>query len=298
MLRGKFGLRAEDISMAWLWSKFTLRRQIKGAEARQEKLGYPRESYEPFYAELRRRIEAQGGRVFIDRPAGRLSRVDGRLAVTAGAPDSFRRGHDPRDFEPAGDPQRYDAVIATVPSDVFVQLLDDGLADEIGEDYLGKVRSAEYHSALCLLLELDRQFTPFYWTNVADPRLPFIGLIEQTNLIPPERYGGRRFLYVANYVDHDDPLLSLSMDELLDHYEEGLRLANPGWSRAWIKNAWLHREPAAQPIVTAGHRDRMPALRTPADGLLLANTQQIYPEDRGTNYSVRLGDQVAAEIEG
>jgi hypothetical protein len=103
---------------------------------------------------------------------------------------------------------------------------------------------------------------------------------------------------VANYVDHDDPLLSLSMDELLDHYEEGLRLANPGWSRAWIKNAWLHREPAAQPIVTAGHRDRMPALRTPADGLLLANTQQIYPEDRGTNYSVRLGDQVAAEIEG
>jgi hypothetical protein len=25
----------------------------------------------------------------------------------------------------------------------------------------------------------------------------------------------------------------------------------------------------------------------------LANTSQIYPEDRGTNYSVRLGNQIA-----
>ena len=28
-------------------------------------------------------------------------------------------------------------------------------------------------------------------------------------------------------------------------------------------------------------------------GLVLANTTQIYPEDRGTNYSVRLGGQAA-----
>ena len=298
MLRGKFGSRAEDISMAWLWAKFTTRRQIKGEEARQEKLGYPVGSYEPFYTELRRRIEGFGGRVLIDRPAHRLSRVAGRLSVTAGAPDSFRRGHDPRSFDPDGSPEAYDTVIATVPSDVFLQLLNEDLAREVGDEYLSRVRSAEYHAALCLLLELDRQFSPFYWTNVADPRLPFIGLIEQTNLIPPERYGGRRFLYVANYVDHDDPLLSLSMDELLDRYEDGLILANPGWSRDWVVNAWLHREAAAQPIVTHGHRDRMPALRTPAEGLVLANTQQIYPEDRGTNYSVRLGDQVAAEVAG
>jgi hypothetical protein len=27
-----------------------------------------------------------------------------------------------------------------------------------------------------------------------------------------------------------------------------------------------------------------------------ANTTQIYPEDRGTNYAVRLGNQAAAEL--
>jgi hypothetical protein len=29
-------------------------------------------------------------------------------------------------------------------------------------------------------------------------------------------------------------------------------------------------------------------------GLYLANTTQIYPEDRGLNYSVRLGDQIVS----
>ena len=55
-------------------------------------------------------------------------------------------------------------------------------------------------------------------------------------------------------------------------------------------------EPAAQPIVTPGYADRMPPLRTPAHGLVLANTTQVYPEDRGTNYAVRLGDEAARAV--
>ena len=55
-------------------------------------------------------------------------------------------------------------------------------------------------------------------------------------------------------------------------------------------------EPAAQPIVTVGYADRIPPLRTPARGLFLANTTQVYPEDRGTNYAVRLGGAAARAV--
>ena len=216
--------------------------------------------------------------------------------MTPGAPQSFRRGHDPRRFEPAGRPVAYDAVVATVPNDVFLGLLDGELAEAIGTPYLDRLRAIEYHTALCLVLELDRRFGPFYWTNVADPALPFVGLIEHTNLIEPERYGGRRFLYVANYLAPGDPLLELDEDGLLAAYEPGLRRVNPGFSRDWIRARWLFREPAAQPIVTVGYRERIPPLQTGVPGLVLANTTQIYPEDRGTNYSVRLGDQAAAAL--
>jgi protoporphyrinogen oxidase len=298
LLRAKFGDRADDIAMPWLWSKFTLRRKVQGKEAREERLGYPRGSFETLYAALRERIEAAGGRVLIDRPAASLDHDGEGFDIVPGAPDSYRAGHDPRAFAKLGAPERYEAVVATVPSDVFLALLTPRLAERIGEPYLERVGSIEYFTALCLLLELDRQFSPFYWTTIADPGLPFVGLIEQTNFVEPERYGGRRFLYVANYRTAGDPLLELDPDALIERYLRGLRRVNPDFSPEWIKQRWLFREPAAQPIVTVGYGDRMPALNTGVPGLVLANTTQIYPEDRGTNYSVRLADEAVAALLG
>lgn len=295
LLRGKFGDRADEIAMVWLWSKLRLRRSIKGQDARQERLGYPRRSWEHLFAALAAGIEDAGGRVLIDRPAARLHRDDLGFLVVPGDPGSFRRGHDPREF-PAGEAARYDAVLATVPNDVFERLLSPELVAAVGEAYLGRLRSIEYFAALCLLLELDRPLSRFYWTNIADAELPFVGLIEHTNFVEPERYGGRRFLYVANYLEHGHPLLDLSADDLLAAYEPGLRRVNPAFGRAWVRRAWLHREPAAQPIVTVGYRERIPELQTPVDGLMLANTTQVYPEDRGTNYAVRLGENAVSRF--
>jgi protoporphyrinogen oxidase len=295
LLRGKFGDRAEEISMAWLWKKLTLRRQIKGREAGGEQLGYPRGGWQPLLERLRDEIEAGGGRVLIDRPAVSLAQADGGFRVGFGASDSFRRGHDPALFERAGE-ESYDAVIATVPNGIFRSLLDPTLAAGVGEGYLARLERIEYHEALCLLLEIDRPFSPFYWTNVADRELPFVGLVEQTNLLGPERYGGRHLLYVANYLAHGDPLLELGADELLDHYEEGLRLVNGAFNRRWVRRMWRFREPAAQPVVTVGYEKLVPPLVTGVPRLILANTTQIYPEDRGTNYSVRLGGEAAALV--
>lgn len=294
LLRAKFGSRAEQISGAWLWGKLSLRRQIKGREARQEVLGYPRGGWQPLLERLRDEIESGGGRVLIDHPAASIARGPGGegFEVGSGAPGSFRRGHDPGEFERSSS-ESYDAVVATVPSPVFEGLLDTELTQAIGAPYMNKVRAAEYHTAVCLLLRIDRPFSDFYWTNIADPSIPFIGLIEQTNLISPSRYGGHRYLYVANYVEPGEALLGLGADELLEHYADGLRAVAPGYERTWVKESWLFHEPAAQPVVTLGYRDRIPSLQTPVPNLILANTTQIYPEDRGTNYSVRLGRDAA-----
>ena len=113
-------------------------------------------------------------------------------------------------------------MLATVPNDIFAQLT--GLPEP----------PIEYFAALCLLLELDRPFSDFYWTNVADRELPFVGLIEHTNFVEPERYDGRRFLYVANYLEHGHELLGLDADALLERYLPGLRKVNPAFDRSWV----------------------------------------------------------------
>ena len=84
----------------------------------------------------------------------------------------------------------------------------------------------------------------------------------------------------------------MEMDELLDFYEPGLRKVNPDYERDWIKQSWLFREPAGQPVVLPNYRDRMPPYETGVPGLLLANTTQVYPDDRGTNYAVREAEEV------
>ena len=183
-------------------------------------------------------------------------------------------------------------MVATVPNDVFL-----GIAGHLVDDaYRARCEAIEYHTALCLLLELDRQFSPFYWTNIADRDLPFVGLVEHTNLIDPARYAGRRFLYVANYVEPGDPLLALDPDELVDAYLPGIRRIQPAFDRSWIQARWRFAEPAGQPIVTVGYGERIPPLDTGVPGLILANTTQVYPEDRGTNYAVRLGEEAAGEL--
>ena len=100
--------------------------------------------------------------MLIDRPAARLARGDGAASrVRPGAPDSFRRGHDPRAFDARRRAERYDAVVATVPNDVFARAARrPSSRGEVGDDYLGRLRSIEYYTALCLLLELDRPFSP------------------------------------------------------------------------------------------------------------------------------------------
>jgi protoporphyrinogen oxidase len=258
-------------------------------------LGYPHGSFEHIFRRLAEEIERHGGRVLIDRPAASVSGEGGRFRVRAGVADSFREGHDPRTFAADGE-EDYDAVLATVPNPIFEQLLDDRLRDGLAPGYLDRLRSVEYHAALCLLLELDRRFSPFYWTNVAQEGIPFLGLIEQTNFIDPAEYGGRRFLYVANYVPPGDTLLELDADGLLEAYEPALRRMNPEYDRSWVRARWLFCEPDAQPLATVGYGDRIPSLRTGVPGLVLANTSQIFPEDRGTNYAVRLGHQAASVL--
>jgi hypothetical protein len=49
-------------------------------------------------------------------------------------------------------------------------------------------------------------------------------------------------------------------------------------------------------VVTVGYEKLIPPLHTGVPRLILANTTQIYPEDRGTNYSVRLGGEAATLV--
>ncbi|HEX4743473.1 MAG TPA: FAD-dependent oxidoreductase [Candidatus Limnocylindria bacterium] len=294
LLLGKFGDDAPTIPLAWLWSKLTLRRRLEGAKAGRELLGYPSGSFRAICVALADDIRAKGGRIHVDRevvaiePATAADARDGGWRLRTAGPGAYRRPAGTSAADPALDATA-DLVLLTTPTHIA-----RSLAPWPGE-YLKRLDDWTYRTAVVLLLELRRPFSDTYWVNVGEADVPFLGVVEHTNLVPAERYPAR-YLYVSNYVAANDPLTRLDTNGLLAHYVQQLARMGAGFGEDDVMRAWSFREDAAQPIPRLGNRHRILPYATPLPGVFVANTTQIYPEDRGTNYSVRLGLEVAKAI--
>ena len=282
MLRGKFGDHYNEISMTWLWGKIYLRVASRSKPWEKEKLGYPTGSFGEVFDTLGERIRQKGGEVHVSAGVRRVVVDEGRATgLEVEVPGSEA------EFRP------YDAVIATTPSYVFTRLVPP-----LPEEYEKKLTNVTYLSAVLIILVLDRPLSPMYWLNIADRTMPFVGIIEQTNFVDPSLYGGKHIVYFSNYPSVEDRLYQMSGEELLGEVLPHLGNINPSFDPSWIQEYHHYKVDAAQPIIGVNYSQRIPDLRTPIKGLYLANTTQIYPEDRGTNYSVRLGKQVADMVLG
>ena len=282
MLRGKFGEFYSQVSMAWLWGKIYLRVASRRNALQKERLGYPMGSFGEVFDRLEERIIQQGGAVHL---SSRVSRVVVDDGVAVGLEVQLS-GQEP-------EVKSYDALIATTPSYVFTRLVP-----QMPQDYLNKLVNVRYLSAVLMILTLDRPLSGKYWLNVADRTLPFVGVIEHTNMIDPALYGGRHIVYLTNYTPRESDLYQKSDSELLEDFIPHLQKINPDFDRSWIQEYYHHKVDGAQPIIGVNYSREIPDHRTPFKHLYLANTTQIYPEDRGTNYSVRMGRQVAQLLLG
>ncbi len=83
---------------------------------------------------------------------------------------------------------------------------------------------------------------------------------------------------------------------MLAEFAPHLKRFNPYFNASWIKGAWVHSAKYAQPVPPVGYADMIPDIRTPLPGLYFASMSQVYPWDRGTNYAVEMGRNVARMI--
>lgn len=269
LLRGKFGDAASDVSMAWLWARI---------HCRTADLGYIHGGFHQLYLALGERFTSLGGSIEYGAGASSIRSDGGRVVV----------GHKRAGQE---DESSFDRVVSTLPTALTVRL-----TPQMPEAYSAQHPAPRALGAHCLILSLDRPLSDVYWIGVNEPDIPFLALVEHTRMVSPDEYGGRHLVYLGNYRSHDDPLFSWSTDEVITQFEAGIRRVNPAFDRSWIQEAWSFAAPFAQPVVTPAFARTIPGFDTPVPGLYVANMFQVYPYDRGQNYSIELAERLITHL--
>jgi len=265
LLIGKFGEENyQQVNMAWFWSRI---------KARTPRLGTFEGGFQAFLDILAEHCCGRGVNLSLSTPIKRIEAADGGGLLV----------------ETEQGCERFDQCIATTSPRALAMM-----APGLPEAYRDRLLALRSLGAVVMVITLKQKLTDYYWFNLPkDSDFPYLAMVEHTNFISPEHYGGDHIIYCGDYLETDHEYFTMSEDELLERFLPSLKLFNPKFERSWVKQRWVFKAPYAQPVPFVNHSANIPDLATPIDGLWLASMSQVYPWDRGTNFAVEIGRRVA-----
>ncbi|MEZ4594208.1 MAG: NAD(P)/FAD-dependent oxidoreductase [Chloroflexota bacterium] len=272
LLIGKFGDYYDKVNMAWLWARLYVR---------SFKLGYFEGGFQAFIDALETAVRQRGGQIHFNTPIQNITPAGNRLVLAMN-----------------GQAMEFDACLVTTSPHLLSKM-----APSLPADYLGQLLKLKSMGAVVLTLALKRPLmadSQTYWLNIpatspdkSENELPFLALVEHTNYINRQHYGGDHIIYCGDYVNPDHPYMTMSQAELEKLFTEALTKINPDFKAEWVRKSWLFRASYAQPVPFVNHSQAIPDVPTPLPGLYFASMSQVYPWDRGTNFAVEIGRRAA-----
>jgi len=265
---GKFSERYyQQVNMAWMWARL---------KARTTRLGTFEGGFQRFADLFADKLRTMGVDLRLQTPITRVERdeANGGLSVLSG---------------PAA--EVFDQVLVTLSPEVTARMVPS-----LPDEYLHGLRSLKSMGAVVMILALKHQLSEegYYWYNLPKSAgYPSLALVEHTNYVPAEHFGGDHIVYVGDYLEPEHEFFRLSHDELLERFLPALKKFNPKFERDWVRKTWLFRTNYAQPVPLVDHSRNIPPIQTPLSGLYFASMSQVYPWDRGTNFAVEIGRRAA-----
>lgn len=130
-------------------------------------------------------------------------------------------------------------VIATMPN--------------VLESLTGYVCPIDFQGAVCAVVTMEESLTDTYWLNISED-VPFGALIEHTNFVPPEQYGGDHLMYVASYIQsREERLWQASDEEVRELWLEAIADLFPEFDRDSVTQFRLSRNPRVAPVYERGY---------------------------------------------
>ncbi|ARP92905.1 NAD(P)/FAD-dependent oxidoreductase [Bordetella genomosp. 13] len=275
LITAKFSVFAEAVNAVWMWKKLVLRGSTRNDKGGEE-LAYFKGGFGRLAEKLVDAIRANGGEVSLGRRVTGAE-TDGKNIVALRTEQGSIQG------------EKY----LFTPS---FPIIADILKECSTPDWIDSLRRVKYLGNMCLVLRLKNSLSETYWLNVNDPGFPFVGVIEHTNFDTPESYKGSHIVYLSRYLAVEDPLWAYSDEEYARFAMEHLKRMFPKLDESWVIEYKIWRSEYAQPVTERNYSSYVPDGTTPFGNAFISTMAQIYPEDRGTNYAIREGRKVAAQL--
>lgn len=269
-LKNKMGKYTQDISLVWFWAR---------VKKRTTSLAYPQGGFLSFAQALVREIEKKGGKVHYHNE---IEQLQDKKTVSITIKNDNKKNKEKYTF---------DKVIVTLPSFLFLKI-----SPQLPQSYRQSLIKLRGLSATNLVIRFKKPFfaDKTYWMSICEKDSPIMAIIEHTNFMNKKYYGNEHIVYLGNYAVTDDKL-SWTKEEILHFYDPFLQKIHPEYQKNIIGYEFF-KAPFAQPIVPTNYSKYIPNMITPLPNVFLANIEQVYPWDRGTNYAVELGEKVAELI--
>jgi len=269
LLEGKFGPHHHQVNMAWMWARF---------KTRSTRLGSFVGGFQAFFDAFKEQLEARGVEFRLGVKVHRVETENDRQAIRF-----------------TGRAEHFDKTLLTT-SPVVAAIL----APQLAEHYGDRLTRLESMGAVVIVLALTRPLSRegYYWYNIPKRAgFPYLALVEHTNFMPSEHFGGDHVVYCGDYLPPDHEYFDLSKDDLVERFLPSFERINPDFDPTWVRSSWLYRTRYAQPVPKVGHSQNILPIRTQVSGLFLASMSQVYPWDRGTNFAVEIGRRAARLID-
>jgi protoporphyrinogen oxidase len=280
LLLAKLGDSYRRVSAVFIWSYIKRLFSARDTSAKREALGYVSGGYRTVMRRLTEEIVARGGEVRTSASVHRIVPADGgglRIDSDCGR-------------------EHFDKVVCTSPTDVLARVAGRDLVHVETEgpgavDYLGVV---------CGVLVTRTPLVPFYVVNIAEPRVPFTGVIGMTTVVPPSEMAGRHVTFLPKYVlSTDPPFLRAPDQEVRAAFMAGLRLMFPDRDWSDVEALHVNRAFKVQPLQVRGYSQLVPTVETRHPDFYVLNTSQFVNSTHNNTEGVRavgdfLGDHGAA----
>jgi len=268
LMIGKFGERyATQVNMAWMWARL---------KARTTRLGTFQGGFQSFADRFATTLQELGVALNLISPIQLISPSPGGDGIDLSTP--IGQVH-------------YDQCLVTTSPNLLARFVPT-----LAPAYLKGLLELKSMGAVVMTLSLKHQLSErgYYWYNLPKSAgFPFLALVEHTNFVSPEHFGGDHIVYCGDYLEPDHEYFILSQDELLQRFMPALKRFNSSFEPGWINKTWLYRTNYAQPVPLLNHSRNIPTIQTPLPGLYFASMSQVYPWDRGTNFAVEIGRRAA-----